>query len=74
MPPAAAWLGLVPRQHSSGDNQRLLGISKRGDPYLRMLLIHGARSVVYRCVRKTDIKSLHINKHRFREEPWETRA
>jgi len=50
----AAWLGLVPRQHSSGDKQRLLGISKRGDPYLRMLLIHGARSVVYRCIAKTD--------------------
>ncbi|MGI9072017.1 MAG: transposase [Bryobacteraceae bacterium] len=44
----AAWLGLVPRQHSSGDKQRLLGISKRGDPYLRLLLIHGARSAVYR--------------------------
>src|SRR5258705_12345609 len=42
----AAWLGLVPRQHSSGDKQRLLGITKRGDPYLRMLLVHGARSVV----------------------------
>lgn len=34
----AAWLGLVPRQHSSGEKQRLLGITKRGDPYLRMLL------------------------------------
>jgi len=53
----AAWLGLVPRQHSSGDKQRLLGISKRGDPYLRMLLIHGARSVVYRSVTKTDSRS-----------------
>jgi transposase len=41
--------GLVPRQHLSGDKQRLLGITKRGDPYLRMLLIHGARSVVYRA-------------------------
>ena len=56
----AAWLGLVPRQHSSGDKQRLLGISKRGDPYLRMLLIHGARSVVYRCVKKTDSRSRWI--------------
>jgi transposase len=53
----AAWLGLVPRQHSSGDKQRLLGISKRGDSYLRMLLIHGARSVVYRSVAKTDSRS-----------------
>lgn len=44
----AAWLGLVPRQHSSGGKQNLLGISKRGDSYLRSLLIHGARSVIYR--------------------------
>ena len=42
----AAWLGLVPRQHSSGGKQTLLGISKRGDTYLRTLLIHGARAVV----------------------------
>lgn len=41
----AAWLGLVPRQNSSGGKQILLGISKRGDTYLRTLLIHGARSV-----------------------------
>jgi transposase len=56
----AAWLGLVPRQHSSGDKQRLLGITKRGDPYLRMLLIHGARSVVYRASGKTDSRSRWI--------------
>lgn len=42
----AAWLGLVPRQHSSGGKPALLGISKRGDSYLRTLLVHGARSVV----------------------------
>ena len=42
----AAWLGLVPRQHSSGGKPTLLGISKRGDGYLRMLLIHGARAVI----------------------------
>jgi transposase len=41
----AAWLGLVPKQHSSGGKQTLLGISKRGDTYLRTLLIHGARAV-----------------------------
>jgi transposase len=41
----AAWLGLVPRQHSSGGKPRLLGITKRGDKYLRALLIHGARVV-----------------------------
>jgi len=42
----AAWIGLVPRQHSTGGKQLLLGISKRGDTYLRTLLIHGARAVV----------------------------
>lgn len=42
----SAWLGLVPRQHSSGGKQTLLGISKRGDTYLRTLLIHGARAVI----------------------------
>ena len=42
----AAWLGLVPRQHSSGGRERLGRISKRGDGYLRRLLIHGARTVL----------------------------
>jgi transposase len=42
----ASWLGLTPREHSSGLKRRLGGISKRGDGYLRMLLIHGARSVL----------------------------
>lgn len=42
----AAWLGLVPRQNSSGGKQTLLGISKRGDSYLRSLLVHGARAVI----------------------------
>lgn len=40
----AAWLGLVPKQHSSGGKQELLGISKRGNSYFRSLLIHGARA------------------------------
>ncbi|MEX3901692.1 IS110 family transposase [Paraburkholderia sp. BR10954] len=43
----AAWVGLVPRQAGSGGRVLLLGISKRGDTYLRTLLIHGARSVLY---------------------------
>lgn len=43
----AAWLGLVPKQVGSGGKVKLLGISKRGDTYLRTLLIHGARSVLY---------------------------
>ena len=42
----AAWMGLVPKQHSSGGKQTLLGISKRGDTYLRTLMIHGARAVI----------------------------
>ena len=50
----AAWLGLVPRQHSSGGKQTLLGISKRGDSYLRMLLIHGARAVIRVAEHKLD--------------------
>jgi transposase len=50
----AAWLGLVPRQHSSGGKQNLLGISKRGDCYLRTLLIHGARVVIYHASKRVD--------------------
>ena len=42
----AAWLGIVPKQHSTGGKSTLLGISTRGDTYLRTLLIHGARAVV----------------------------
>jgi transposase len=49
----AAWLGLVPRQNSSGGKNVLLGISKRGDTYLRTLLIHGARAVI-RTAQNTD--------------------
>ena len=43
---ASAWVGLVPGQHSSGGKQTLLGISKRGNGYVRKLLIHGARAVL----------------------------
>jgi len=55
----AAWLGLVPRQNSSGGKSTLLGISKRGDVYLRTLLIHGARSVLR-----------NLNRHPDRAEGW----
>lgn len=51
---AAAWLGLVPRQHSSGAKVRLQGITKRGNPYLRKLLVHGARSALYHAPRHAD--------------------
>ena len=50
----AAWLGLVPRQHSTGGHNTLLGISKRGDAYLRQLIIHGARSVINKVEGKED--------------------
>jgi len=50
----AAWLGLVPRQVTTGGKPKLLGISKRGDAYLRKLLIHGARSVL---ISRTDLGS-----------------
>ena len=53
----AAWLGLVPRQHSTGGKPQLLGISKRGDVYLRNLLIHGARAVLRQVERKEDATS-----------------
>jgi transposase len=42
----AAWLGLTPRQHSTGGKTKLLGISKRGNKYLRTQLIHGARAAL----------------------------
>ncbi len=50
----AAALGLTPRQHSTGDKRRLLAISKRGDVYLRTLLIHGARAVVSQARHRED--------------------
>jgi transposase len=50
----AAALGLTPRQNSSGDKRRLLGISKRGDTYMRTQMIHGARSVVSHAKNRDD--------------------
>ena len=50
----AASIGLTPRQHSSGGKDRLLGISKRGDAYLRSLLVHGARAVLQAAKNKDD--------------------
>jgi transposase len=55
----AAWLGLVPRQNSTGGTPRLLGISKRGNSYLRRLMIHGARSVY-----------MHMHRERFALGQW----
>ena len=56
----AAWLGLVPRQHSTGGKPRLMGISKRGDSYLRTLLIHGGRTVVRVAHKYQDQRSQWI--------------
>jgi transposase len=53
----AAWLGLTPKRHSSGGKDRLLGISKRGDAYLRTLPVHGARSVSKVAGNKVDPRS-----------------
>ena len=53
----SAWLGLVPRQHSSGNRSQLRGISKRGDRYLRTILIHGARAALRRADHKRDQRS-----------------
>lgn len=58
----SAYLGLTPKQHSSGNRECLLGISKRGDGYLRSLLIHGGRAVTRISEKKTDYRSLWINR------------
>lgn len=49
----AAWVGIVPRQYSTGGKQKLFGISKRGNVYLRRMLIHGARAVLFRVKYNT---------------------
>lgn len=56
----SAWLGLVPRQSSSGGKAVLLGMSKRGDVYLRTLLIHGARSAILAARRQQDSKNVWL--------------
>jgi len=56
----AAWLGLVPKQYSTGGQTRLLGISKRGDSYIRKLLIHGARATLRWAKTKADRRSQWI--------------
>lgn len=53
----AAYLGLTPRQHSTGGKARLLGISKAGNGMLRRLLVHGARAALLRAPNKTDTRS-----------------
>ena len=58
----AAWLGPVPRQHSTGGKPTLMGISKRGDNYLRTLLTHGGRSVVRVADKYKDKRNRWISK------------
>lgn len=61
---ASAALGLVPRQFSTGGRQVLQGITKCGNSYVRSMLIHGARSVLFRSAGKTDQLSLWVNQIR----------
>lgn len=58
----SAWLGLTPRQHSSGEKISIGGISKRGDRYMRKLLIQGARTAVKVCDNKNDKLSIWVTK------------
>jgi transposase len=65
----SAWVGLVPRQQSSGGRNVLLGITKRGDRYLRMLLIHGARAAVRYAEQRTDPGGAWISRLKARRGP-----
>jgi len=65
----AVSLGLTPRQHSTGGKDRLLGISKRGDPYLRSLLVHGARSMIRAAKGKDDRLSQWVTSLAARSHP-----
>lgn len=65
----AAWLELVPKQRSSGGKTQLFGISKRGDRYLRTLMIHGARAVLGKVGGKQDPRSQWIGHMRDRRHP-----
>jgi transposase len=68
----SAALGVVPKQHSTGGKTVLLGISKRGDRYLRSLLVHGARAVVRQAANKDDALSRWINKLKATRGPNKT--
>ena len=65
----SAAFGLTPRQHSSGGKERLLGISKRGDSYMRSLLIHGARAVVRSARDRDDRLSQWVTRLAARSHP-----
>jgi transposase len=57
----SAWLGLIPKQYSTGGKAKLLGISKRGNPYLRKMFIHGARAAVLRLNRERSLIGAWMN-------------
>lgn len=64
----AAWIGVVPREYSTGGKQKLLGISKRGNPYLRRLFVQGARSVMMHRTKQSSglsqwLEKLSLHKH-----------
>lgn len=65
----SASVGLVPGQHSTGDKEKLLGISKRGDGYLRKLLVHGARTVYQHAHKRDDALSQWVNKLSLSKHP-----
>ena len=65
----AAWLGLVPKQRSSGGRHQMFGISKRGDRYLRTLMIHGARAALGKAGGKQDPRSRWLASLRQRRHP-----
>jgi transposase len=65
----AVSLGLTPKQHSTGGKERLLGISKRGDPYLRSLLVHGGRAALYAARNKDDRLSVWVTNLAARSHP-----
>ena len=65
----AVALGLTPRQHSTGGKERLLGISKRGDAYVRTLMIHGARSALRTAFGKEDRLSRWVVARATRSHP-----
>jgi transposase len=68
----AAWLGLVPRQQASGGKARQLGLSKRGDGYLRRQLIHGAWALVWRTPAREGRLRAWIGRSTSRSRPWPT--
>jgi hypothetical protein len=62
----AAYFGLVPGHRASGGHTVMLGISKRGDRYLRTLLVHGARAAVYKSERRRDAQSIWVSRLKLR--------